>query len=925
MTLPGPARPSGDPPRPARPVAIYGSFSFGQYYEDILAGTAAAAEAAGVGVIAVQASAGVLPSFHEVGGQEAVSRSAWDHFDAAIVILQTLSLEYVARLRRAGKFVVAIAPQPRGAQATVRLDNESGVGAAVAHLIDHGHTRIGFVSPGWQVDTRERYAAYRAKMAESGLVPLPLMGEDLPTELTMDQQGYLAAQQFLSGNHACTAVMVVPDLVALGFMRGVREAGVAVPDQLAIVGADDIPEAAVSTPSLATVAISFRRVGQIACELAMRGAAGEQVEGCHLVPQRFVPRESCGCASSSGSAYLDTSRDPADAFAHLMLEVARDGANAGSVDAGRVAAVARQVHGFLRQAAGVPHGNPDPTARPTIEVLASEINQLCPRDRSVQTAMHGIRALADAVAGTLADREPARTWRMSAAALDLCDAIRSRQLQERMAEYLALKRLQITHYFIGNSLLGSDRSGLRSLGWLGQTPAQAGVLGLWTPGEQGECLTIQGVFTRPAPPGAGGSPPGATPVAVESFPPSWLLRGTGDRGRLVVITQVRFEDADWGLLAVAGDRSLQSPVVQETFHQWAVLMSTSLTQEKSNADLARQAAELATAHQRQRALLEEVRISEERYALAAEAARGAVWDWTIGSGSVYYSSRWKALIGHRDNEVGVGPDEWLGRIHPDDAPQVREQLERARAGVADFFDFEHRLRTSTGEYRWIGCTGRSVQDPDGRVHRLVGSFTDVTARRLLQEQLEQEALFDGLTGLAKASLFKDRLEEAIVRSRQCTEYRFAVLYVDLNGFKAVNDTLGHGVGDELLAGVGQRLRESLRWNDTAARLGGDEFGVLINEVAQVADIAPIIKRMASRITAPYPVGAGMVTVGASIGVAISDARCPTADTILDEADAAMYRAKRRSREHPSDAGAFVATGDSYAPDLFPNQPVRPGH
>jgi diguanylate cyclase (GGDEF)-like protein len=227
-------------------------------------------------------------------------------------------------------------------------------------------------------------------------------------------------------------------------------------------------------------------------------------------------------------------------------------------------------------------------------------------------------------------------------------------------------------------------------------------------------------------------------------------------------------------------------------------------------------------------------------------------------------------------------------------------------------------------YRWIACTGRTVLDSGGRVRRLVGSITDVTARRLLQEQLEQEALFDALTGLAKSTLFKDRLTEAIAVAEQRAGYRFAVLFIDLNGFKEVNDTFGHAVGDELLASVGQRLKESVRRTDTAARLGGDEFAILIGEVDQETDLPLITRRTASLISAPYQIGARTVTIGASIGVAVSDAGYPTADAMLNEADAAMYRAKRRSREHADGSRALVTTIGGLVGDVFPTRPTRHG-
>jgi diguanylate cyclase (GGDEF)-like protein/PAS domain S-box-containing protein len=382
---------------------------------------------------------------------------------------------------------------------------------------------------------------------------------------------------------------------------------------------------------------------------------------------------------------------------------------------------------------------------------------------------------------------------------------------------------------------------------------------------------------------------------VEAFPPRSMLRDPSGRARLVIVTQVRFADSDWGVLAVAGGRILQSALVQETFHQWAILMSASLDAEKADADLTRQAAELRTAYETEMALLEEVRISEERHALAAEAARDALWDWDIAGGTVFYSSRWKAMLGYRDNEVGTAPAEWLGRIHPDDAPAVQEQLDRALTGVEQYVEVEHRLRAAGGEDRWIACSGRTVTDDHGRPVRLVGSITDVTVRRLLQEQLVQEALYDGLTGLAKATLFHDRLGQAMELTRRRPGHRFAVVFVDLDGFKAVNDDLGHTAGDRLLASVARRLEESLRRNDTAARLGGDEFAVLLSDVGRDQELELIVDRLRELITAPHQVGDVTATVGAAIGFAVSDERYATPEEMLHAADTAMYREKRRTK------------------------------
>ena len=830
-----------------RAIAVFGSFRYGQYFEDLLAGIMSAADAVGGSVISVQTSAGVLPSSDETGGQLGVNRAAWDHFGAAIVILQSVSRDYVAQLRAAGTFVVAIGQDLRGAHASIAIDNAGGVRDAVTHLVGHGHSVVGFLAPDWQVDAVERYEAYCDRMVELGLAPQERLGRGLSRELTMDEQGFVAAQEFAVAYRAgrrVTAVLAGTDLIALGFIRGLHDAGLSVPDDVAVVGIDDVDQAAVSVPPLATVAISFERVGQIAYEVAARGAAGQEMSPRHVVPQRLVPRESCGCASGGGGGQGLTLSSPIAVFAARLVDAAQQSALQDGVD---VARVERAAQGVVALLSAGHDGNPQRSP----EHIACEINELCPLDRSVQSALRAVRSLAQAMAEGLRGGDASRVWALSAATLDLCDAIRSGQLQRRMTEYVDLKRMQNSHYFIGNSLLSHDREELRSLSWLSQTPADAGALGLWSPPEQSTQMGVAGVYDRRA--GRTSNRHGGEPIPIESFPPAWMLRADAGGGRLVVLSQVRFEDSDWGVLAVAGGQVLQSALVQETFQQWAILMSASLDQERADADLARQAEELRTAYETEMALVEEVRVSEERYALAAEATRDALWDWDIATGEVFYSSSWKALLGHRDHEIGTTAKEWLDRVHPDDQTTVRDQLERARDGQTAFVEFEHRLRDSSGEYRWIDCHGRTVAAEGGRPLRLVGSISDVTARRLLQEELLQEARFDPLTGLLRTPAFKERLQQAIEGFRCRPERLFAVLFVDLDGFKAVNDTLGHAAGDELLASVARRLEGSLRKNDSAARLGGDEFAVLLTEVDHVGELPPVLERLRSLIATPHEV------------------------------------------------------------------------
>jgi DNA-binding LacI/PurR family transcriptional regulator len=222
------ARPDADAVVP-RAVAIFGSFRYGQYFEDILEGVVAAADVANTRVISIQTSQGVLASSYEIEGQDGVSRAGWDHFDGAIVTLQAVSVEYVAALRAAGKFVVAIGQDIRGTMSAIALDNAQGIRDAVTHLAGHGHTEIGFASPTWQADAVERYDAYAEQMRALGLTPGPREGADLSAELSLDEQGRAYAKEWLAQEQRPTAMLVVPDLITLGFIRGLQEAGVSVP------------------------------------------------------------------------------------------------------------------------------------------------------------------------------------------------------------------------------------------------------------------------------------------------------------------------------------------------------------------------------------------------------------------------------------------------------------------------------------------------------------------------------------------------------------------------------------------------------------------------------------------------------------------------------------------------------------------------
>ncbi|HKC24583.1 MAG TPA: EAL domain-containing protein [Thermoanaerobaculia bacterium] len=287
--------------------------------------------------------------------------------------------------------------------------------------------------------------------------------------------------------------------------------------------------------------------------------------------------------------------------------------------------------------------------------------------------------------------------------------------------------------------------------------------------------------------------------------------------------------------------------------------------------------------------------SEERYALAARGANDGLWDWDLRTRLIYFSSRWKLMLGFADDEIGDGVEEWFSRVYREDAPRLKTQIVAHLNGETVHFENEHRMEHRDGSWRWMLSRGLAVRDEKGIAYRMAGSQTDITERKLAEEQLLHDAFHDALTGLPNRALFLDRLGLALERSRR-RDGRFAVLFVDLDRFKMVNDGLGHVAGDSLLVAVSQRLLAFVHPGDTLARFGGDEFTILLDEVGGAEDAVRTAEGIQGELSRPFDLPAGReVFTTASVGIALSDGRYQTADELLRDADTAMYRAKAQGR------------------------------
>ncbi|HEY8925004.1 MAG TPA: EAL domain-containing protein, partial [Polyangia bacterium] len=299
-----------------------------------------------------------------------------------------------------------------------------------------------------------------------------------------------------------------------------------------------------------------------------------------------------------------------------------------------------------------------------------------------------------------------------------------------------------------------------------------------------------------------------------------------------------------------------------------------------------------------------LRDSEARYALAAAGAHDGLWDWDLATGVIYFSPRWKALIGLDDAEMSPAPDEWFSRVHADDLPGLQAALEEHIEGRSEHFQAEYRLRHHDGQHRWMSCRGLAVREAPGRrASRLAGSQTDITDRRLAEARLRHDALHDGLTGLPNRALLIDRLRACLHRARRNPAYRFAVLFADLDHFKRVNDSLGHAAGDMLLVEITRRFMKCVRTTDTMvqleqsdiSRLGGDEFVVLLDGLRSEVDVLRVAERMQQALSEPFMIEGQEVWSGVSIGIAPGRPDYERPEDVLRDADTALYQAKSAGR------------------------------
>lgn len=295
-----------------------------------------------------------------------------------------------------------------------------------------------------------------------------------------------------------------------------------------------------------------------------------------------------------------------------------------------------------------------------------------------------------------------------------------------------------------------------------------------------------------------------------------------------------------------------------------------------------------------------IETSETRLRFALEGTGQGLWDWDMETNRVYYSPQWKALLGYDEEQIGSDLSEWRSRVHPDDWGMAVTAMQRHRKGKTQLYEVELRIRCRDGNYKWVMNHGQIIErGADGTPRRMIGLQTDISERKAAQQAIQRFAFYDALTGLPNRRLLLDRMEHALTVSERSRRFG-ALLFIDLDRFKELNDSQGHAVGDLLLQEVARRLSASIREVDTVARLGGDEFVVMLEDLSEDAedaehDATEVGYKILASLGVPYTLGEHRHHGTPSIGVILFLGRQDSANELLARADLAMYRAKHSGR------------------------------
>ncbi|EDZ63247.1 diguanylate cyclase/phosphodiesterase (GGDEF & EAL domains) with PAS/PAC and GAF sensor(s) [Sulfurimonas gotlandica GD1] len=296
----------------------------------------------------------------------------------------------------------------------------------------------------------------------------------------------------------------------------------------------------------------------------------------------------------------------------------------------------------------------------------------------------------------------------------------------------------------------------------------------------------------------------------------------------------------------------------------------------------------------QREKEEELHDYIERFNLAIESSRDGLWDWSIKKNTMFCSTALLTMLGYENDDVECSFEFLKRLVHPDDVGDAEKKLHEHLNANTEYYETEYRVMTKSGEYKWILNRAKVLFDKEWAPDRVIGFYTDIDSRKELELRLEHLSMTDKLTGLLNRNGLIENFE-IFQKSAQRFDRKMGLMFIDLDGFKKVNDTLGHAAGDEVLIIISDRLQSMSRSNEIAVRIGGDEFVIFIPEYEDIDELSSLSQRILDSFSIPLSIKDGEVSIGMSIGIATADNR-ETLDEILSRADEAMYKVKKSGKD-----------------------------
>ncbi|QLY78208.1 bifunctional diguanylate cyclase/phosphodiesterase [Clostridium intestinale] len=320
--------------------------------------------------------------------------------------------------------------------------------------------------------------------------------------------------------------------------------------------------------------------------------------------------------------------------------------------------------------------------------------------------------------------------------------------------------------------------------------------------------------------------------------------------------------------------------------------------------------ELSTAHEELIALEEELREqfiklqenkdalykSEQRYGLAVEGADCGIWDWDLIENQVYFSPKWKSYLGYEDHEIKNTYTEWENLLHPEERDEVTLKITNYTLSKEGSYENTYRMRCKNGKYKWIFSKGKAIRNEEGKVIRIAGSHTDITEKKLLEDKISSMAYIDKLTGLPNRLLFEEKVNE-LIEVKKLTDEGFALIYMDIDNFKHINDMLGHEFGDLLLKSIANILKDFIKYPNFVARSGGDEFTIIFDNIKDRKSVILEVEKLLKELRRSWNINSQEFYVSYSVGISVYPEHGINLSSLFKSADIAMYYVKKGMKDN----------------------------